>query len=300
MRPVRSLLIYFSSVFLLGALAAPWIYWLAQWSAGQFPSMQSLTQAPFHRYVNRSLLLFAFAGLWPFLVSLRAVSWQAVGLVNPVAHWRRAITGFALGFLTLAVVAAIAMAAGSRHWNPRFGSGLVGDMVAIAGSSLVVSLLEELLFRGTLFGALRREHHWRLALMLSSIFYAAMHFFQRVKAPPEITWTSGVEQLLRMTIGFVDPPALMPGFLSLTLAGMALGLAYQRTGNLYFSLGLHAGWVFWLKTLNALTITGSGVTGWLRISKNLYDGWLGLAVSAGALAAVCLLTQRKTPDNNAR
>lgn len=299
MGPVLSLLIYISSVFVLGALAAPWIYQLTQWAAGHVPALEELSQAPFHRYVNRSLLLFAVLGLWPFLVSLRAVSWKTVGMEHPKGHWWRLGAGFGLGFLTLAVVGAIAVIAESRRWDPHVGSAVLGELVGITCSSAVVALLEELLFRGVLFGALCRAHHWKVALVLSSAFYAAMHFFKRVKAPPDISWLSGFEQLGRMTSGFIDPHALMPGFLSLTVAGMALGLAYHRTGNLYFPLGLHAGWVFWLKTFNALTVAGPEARGLLSISKNLYDGWLGLAVSVGAFAAVCFLTQTpRKPDPN--
>jgi membrane protease YdiL (CAAX protease family) len=299
-RPVRSLVIYISSVFLLGALSAPWLYWLAQRVAAHFPPIQELADSPFHRYVNRSLLIFAVLGLWPFLVSLRAVSWQTVGLVNPRGQWHRLGEGFLLGFLTLATVAAAAIAVGSRKWDSWPGGSFVGEMAGIAGSSVAVALLEELLFRGTLFGALRRAHHWKVALLISSTFYAAMHFFQRVKPPPEITWTSGVEQLALMLGGFIVPQKLLPGFLSLTLAGMALGLAYHRTGNLYFCLGLHASWVFWLKTLNVLTVAGPEAKGLLRISRNLYDSWLGLAVSAGAFAMVCLLKEQKEDRADAK
>lgn len=293
-------MIYISSVFLLGALAAPWVYWLTQWTAIHFPAVQGLTETPFHRYVNRSLLLVAVLGLWPFLLSLRSVSWKTVGLANPMDHWRRLGGGFLLGFLTLAIVAAVAIAVGSRKWASQIGPAIIGDMAGIAASSGAVALLEELLFRGTLFGALRREHPWRIALLISSAFYAAMHFFQRVKSPPEITWISGFEQLLQMMGGFITPQTLVPGFLSLTLAGMALGLAYQRTGNLYFCLGLHAGWVFWLKTLNAFTVAGPEANGLLRLSKNLYDSWLGLAVSTGAFAVVCFLTERKQNQPDAK
>ena len=293
-------MIYISSVFLLGALAAPWIFWLTQWIGGQLPAARELAEAPFHRFVNRSLLFFAVLGLWPFLISLRAVSLQTVGLVSPKGHWRRLAEGFLLGFLTLAIVAAVAIAGGSRSWGSRTAAALPAELIGIAGTSIVVALLEELLFRGTLFGALRREHNWKLALFISSAFYAAMHFFLRTTASPEITWTSGFEQLLRMTGGFVAFQALVPGFLSLTLAGMALGIAYHRTGNLYFPIGLHAGWVFGLKTLNVLTVAGPESKGLLRISKNLYDGWLGLAVSAGAFVVVCFLTERKATQTNAR
>lgn len=288
---MRSLLIYIATVFVAGALIAPWVYWLTQWTAGHFPTIQPLAAAPFHRYVNRSLLFVAVIGLWPFLISLRAVSWQTVGLARNHAQWRHFGAGFTLGFLTLLLVAVVAIAAGSRKLAPNLDADLATAIVGFAASGMAVALLEELLFRGVLFGALRREHPWILALLLSSAFYAAMHFFLRVKAPPDITWTSGFEQLARMAGGFIDPAALIPGFISLTLAGMALAVAYQRTGTLYLPLGLHAGWVFWLKALNAITVNGPEAKGPWGLPRNLYDSWLGLAVSAAALVAVCLLTR---------
>jgi membrane protease YdiL (CAAX protease family) len=291
--PVRSLLIYIASVFLLAALIAPWIFWLTQWMAGHFPVLEDLARSPFHRYVNRSLLFFAVLGLWPFLWSLGGASWESVGLLRPAGHWRRLAEGFLLGFATLAAAGSIALLVGSRRWDPRLGVEILAVVPGITATALIVALLEETLFRGTLFGSLRRQHEWKVALVISSAFYAAMHFFKSVKAPPEITWTSGFEQLGRMMGGFVDPERLMPGLLSLTITGMALGIAYQRTGNLYFSLGLHAGWVFWLKTFNALTVAGPHAKGALRVSRNLYDGWLGLAVSVGAFLVVCFLTDRR-------
>jgi uncharacterized protein len=296
---VRSLLIYIASVFLLAALAAPWIVWLTQGMAGHFPALQDLAGSPFHRYVNRCLLFFAVLGLWPFLWSLGGASWRSVGLVQPAGHWRRLAEGFLLGLATLAAAGSIALLVGSRRWDSRIGEQTLAVVPGIAATAIIVALLEETLFRGTLFGYLRRQHEWKVALVISSAFYAAMHFLKNVKAPPEITWTSGFEQLGRMMAGFLDPARLVPGFLSLTITGMALGLAYQRTGSLYFSLGLHAGWVFWLKTFNALTVAGPHADGALRVSRNLYDGWLGFAVSVAAFLGVCLLTDRRKARNAA-
>ena len=299
MHPVRALLIYITSVFVLGALIAPWVYWLVQSLADQFPSLRGLADSPFHRYVNRSLLIVAVIGLWPFLRSLGVNSIATIGLAKPdPADRRRLARGFLLGLLTMLAVAVVAMLAGSRKWTPDLTQQPFLEAGGILLSASSVSLLEELLFRGTLFGSLRRQHDWRLALVISSAVYAVLHFFQRVKSPAWITWTSGLEQLGEMMGGFVHLGMLVPGFLSLTLAGMALGLAYQRTGNLYFSIGLHAGWIFWLKTLNLWTDPGPAGKGLLKVSKNLYDGWLGFGVSVAAFVAVCFLTERrpKSPD----
>jgi membrane protease YdiL (CAAX protease family) len=296
MRPVRALLIYIATVFLVGAMMAPWLYKLMQWAAPQVSALQGLARAPFHRYLSRSLLAVAFLGLWPFLRSLGATSWQAVGFVKAPNQWHRLIHGLILGLLTIVAAAVVALTAGSRQWESQDGITMGLKLVGIAGSAIVVAVIEELLFRGTLFGALRREHDWRVALWISSSFYAAVHFFQRVKAPSEVHWASGLDQLARMTAGFIDPHLLVPGFLALTLAGLALGIAYHRTGDLSFSIGMHAGWVFGLKTLNLLTHSRPHANELLQMSKNLYDGWLGLLGSVVAVVAVCSLMKSRAPS----
>jgi membrane protease YdiL (CAAX protease family) len=286
-RPVRALLIYIVGVFLLGALLAPWVYWLAKWMAGTAAVFEGLANVPFHRFLNRCFLLFAVLGLWPFLRSIGADSWQAVGMNAATGNARRLFHGFLLSLASLAAIATIAMLAGSRRWEPR-DEDLAGRFAGIALSAVLVSLLEELLFRGALFGALRRVHHHRLALILSSVFFSGVHFLQGPKGPIEVTWMSGLEHLAHMASRFFAAELLVPGFLSLTLVGMALALAYHRTGNLYFSLGLHAGMVFWMKAFNALTTHGPNAAGPFQFSKNGYDGWLGFVMTAAIFLAIWL------------
>ncbi len=90
--------------------------------------------------------------------------------------------------------------------------------------------------------------------------------------------------------GFTDLNVVIPGFFNLTLAGVLLGLAYQRTGNLYFSIGLHAGWIFWLKSYGTLTTPVANALPWLFGTNKLIDGWLALAVLIACLPALIRLT----------
>ena len=85
MRLLRALVIYIVVVFIGGALLAPWLYWLAQTGAHSFPQIAG---APFHRFVDRSLLLLALAGLWPLLRALGATSWRETGLVQIHGQWK--------------------------------------------------------------------------------------------------------------------------------------------------------------------------------------------------------------------
>jgi hypothetical protein len=78
--------------------------------------------------------------------------------------------------------------------------------------------------------------------------------------------------------GFADWDAVVPGFFSLTLVGAILAFAYQRTGNLYFSIGLHAGWIFWLKTYGFLTRAADGHSISFWGTNKLTDGWMTVMV----------------------
>ena len=275
MRPLGLLLVYILSVFAGGALAAPAIFWLVQSLAPASP----LAENPFHRFVERALMAIALLGIWPLLRALGADSWSAVGVVAPAGQKSRLAGGFLLGFGSLALLAGLALAGHAREFKANLTvTGLGVNILAAAGTATVVAGIEELLFRGVIFGTLRRVFNWRGALLLSSMIYALVHFLQKPHLVGPVTWLSGLELLPQMLRGFGQWPVLIPGFFNLTLVGMLLGLAYQRTGNLYFSLGLHGGWVFWLRFHGYLTrpTAGAAVT-WFGSDK-LIDGWLAMLV----------------------
>lgn len=295
MRPLRSLSVYVAVVFLGGALLAPLLYWIAQPLAGIIPKLGS---SPFHRYVDRSLLILALAGLWPLLKSLGARSARDVGLAPPKGHGCEYLKGLSVGFISLAVVAVAAMACGARSLAVHAGSW-PGKLLSAAATALVVSCMEEILFRGAIFGALRRVSGWRTALLASSAIYAIVHFMERARLEGPVQWYSGLQLLPQMLRGFADLHAVIPGFLNLTVAGAILALAYQRTGTLYCSMGIHAGWIFWLKTYGNFTTENAGASAHFWGSSKLIDGWLALPVLLLATLAFNLLIRKSfaTPDS---
>ncbi len=282
MRPLWALVIYIVLVFFGGALFAPWLYWLAQHFAHSAPKLAS---APFHRFLDRSFLILALAGVWPLLRALGAKSLRETGLVPPYAQSNKLFGGLLLGFISLAVVAGIVLVSGGRTLTGGIPAGkIIETVLSAAGTAAVVATLEEILFRGGVFGGLRRMFYWPLALVLSSLIYALVHFLHRADFAGAVVWYSGLELLPRLLAGFADFHALVPGFFSLTLAGLLLGLAYQRTGNLYFSIGLHAGWIFWLKLFGAFTADVPQAANWFWGTGKMIDGWLAFIVLVLTLA----------------
>lgn len=286
MRPGRVLLIFTLSVFLGGALLAPWLYWLVQWAAAQGIVSESLARNPFHRFVNRALLALALAGIWPLMRSLGMGTLKELGWTTARGQLRNVLGGFGLGFVSLASLGLVALAFGA--WAPRTDlqtTRVLSSVLKAALSGLVVGVLEETFFRGAVMGALRRSHKVGFALVLSSAIYALLHFFQRPVSPEKVEWFSGLLILPQMMRGFVDVWMLVPGLLNLTIVGAILGLAYHHTGNLYFSVALHGGWVFWLKFWGAVTVLQPDTNIWFWGSGKLIDGWL----STGVLLMVLVL-----------
>lgn len=292
MRPLRALVIYIVAVFIGGALLAPPLYWLVQSFTHTFPR---LAAQPFHRYVDRALLAIALVGLWPLVKNLGFKSLREIGLVNPGAESKRLLGGFLLGFVSLAVIAGLAFAFGARELNPKLsGTDMAHKLLGAAGTAIVVSILEEILFRGALFGALRKVFHWTLALVMSSMVYAIMHFFKSANETGAVTWLSGLQLLPLMFQNMANVHAMIPGFFNLTLAGILLGWGYQRTGNLYFSIGLHGGWIFWIKAYAAATgpTRGSNPWWWGSGSMAIVNGWIALPVLVLAVVVFAWKTSK--------
>jgi len=143
-----------------------------------------------------------------------------------------------------------------------------------AASGVAVGVIEEVLFRGVLCGGLQPSLGWPGAAVVSSVVYAAVHFLERPGRPREVRWGTGLEAVGAMFSGLMGSGVGSPRFLTLVVAGLLLALAYRRGGTLYLPMGLHAGWVFWIKMRGWMTVAGSQAGGmaseWL---------WLGSVVS---------------------
>lgn len=294
MRPVRSLLIYLAIVFAGGALLAPWLDW-ATLSVARWTASAKLAATPFPRILDRSLLGMALLGLWPLLRSCRMLSRDELGL-KAEKPWTSVVLGFLLGFGSLACLVLLAVfMSGHVSFVIPSGANVFNHILSAALTAIIVAVLEEVLFRGGLFGLLRKVQPWPWALVISSGVYSLAHFIKKAEFAGPVTWLSGFELLPKM---FHNGTAFIPMGLSLFMAGAILALAYQRTGSLFFSMGLHAGWVFWLKLYGYLNFT-SRPSSPLWGTDKLIDGWIALPVLSCVFCIVWTFktTRQKSPVN---
>lgn len=278
-RLLPALAAYLVFVFGGAALVAPWIHLGVQSLAAAWPALAGLADAPFHRFVNRCVLVLALAGLWLLLRALGVRRWRDLGWSLAGTPGRDFSLGLAVSLLGLALVAATALATGVRAWRPEREAGeIAGQLLRALSAAVVVATIEETLFRGALFRALRREGPFALAAAVTAAVYAWVHFFERPPRPDAVGPWTGFVTLGLMLRGFVHWDSLVPGWLTLFVVGWVLARAVESRGSLWLALGLHAGWIFWIKSYGFWTVERvPEAARWLGTAR-LTDGWFALAV----------------------
>jgi membrane protease YdiL (CAAX protease family) len=237
LRASKAIGLYAVAVILLGALFAPWLFWI----------VRPVTTYPFHRVFDRSIMIVGFIGLWPLLGVLGFRSASDLGYTRSRIWWRHALLGLALGIGSLALVTVASVAWGGRslHFDKSTGE-IANTALHFLVTGIVVALIEETFFRGVLQGAWQRTMNPVLAVVWASVVYATVHFLKPAGAEipaDQVAWDSGFKLLpLIASQSFRGGGVLVP-FVTLFFVGCVLGLAYAKTGALYLSVGLHAGWV---------------------------------------------------------
>lgn len=262
MKEAGKILTYALLVLVLGALLAPVLWWLGQWGIEQ-DIVPALSRFRFDKYFNRAVLIVALAGLWPLMRWLGVRDWKGLGIDKNPRRWADLGLGAVLGVGGLGLVGALTVLAGSASLRSRVDLAEVGLAVITA---LTVAIVEEIFFRGALLGVVRRNLSWLGALAFVSILFASVHFIKphgSVAKGLEVTWWSGFYLIPHVFWRFRDPGALLAGWLTLFVVGWTLGYVTIKTRSLYFAIGLHAGWVFALKTFTAVTQRGARGSIWI-------------------------------------
>ena len=243
----------------------------------------------FHRVGTRLGMLTLLIG---FVLTARRMGLadrDSLGYGLPrAAFLRETAVGLALGVVTMLPIVALMFALDLRvlRGDIAIDHALLAQLlVRGAVSGLAVALIEETFLRGALQTGITRESGVRLAIVLTSLLYAATHFIGRMRiAPADVDAWSGVELIRGTLAAFAEPLAIGDAFICLALVGALLGLVRARTGNIAACIGLHAGWV-WVITfvretsqpdpaqpLAFLLSNFDGVVGWLVAAWTLVIG----------------------------
>ncbi len=177
------------------------------------------------------VLLAACAATWLLAVGIDRRPLSALGL-RPGPPGLLELGSGVLAGLAIIGAALLALAApGWVSWTVSAAPVLEG--LNVSALLLVAAFTEELLFRGYPFRVLHLRFGPVPAVVATSVAFGLVH-----GANPGVT-----------------PLALV----NLTLAGVLLGVAYWRSGSLWFVTGLHFGWN-WVMAASGLPVSGLDVS----------------------------------------
>lgn len=182
------------------------------------------------------LILFAAALLASYICNrwLEGLPWRAFGLTRHAGWWRDFIVGSLVGVVSLALATAIAAAGGGLRFTASPRAMLLQVIQTLLLSAVLfifAAVAEEALFRGYPLQTLTRANLAWLAVLLTSVPFAAVHL-----------------QNPNVVKGFT--------FLNTALAGVWLAVAYLRTRSLWLPLGVHWAWNWALGSLFGLPVSG--------------------------------------------
>ena len=177
------------------------------------------------------VLLAACAATWLLAVGIDRRPLSALGLRGGSPGLAELGSGVLAGLAIIGAAILALAAPGWVSWSASAAPVLAG--VKVSALLLAAAFTEELLFRGYPFRVLHVRFGPVPAVVATSVAFGLMH-----GANPGVT-----------------PLALV----NLTLAGALLGVAYWRSGSLWFVTGLHFGWN-WVMAASGLPVSGLDVS----------------------------------------
>ncbi len=223
---------------------------------------------PFPRIFDRTVMATLLIAMIWAARDLNLASLLSRGFKHPAApSIVRALRGFIVAICAIAILFALALKV-SGNGN---GSG-IGDRGAAVTlipkyflSAIVIAIIEEGFFRAFILGGMKGDFGNRVALILSAAIYAVAHL---VRSPARFYVTgyepaAGLITLAHSIDQFTDPTIAIPTLIGLFLLGIVLGEAYILTGSVYFSIGLHSGFVLGAKLWPKIILDRATIPWWI-------------------------------------
>lgn len=299
------------SALLLAAVIVPWVYQAGVWLAGLAAAKDlsgplewlgaACGRAKFGRFFSRSLMFSAVVFLPVLFRRIRAIraGHDETGVPMTRVPWKSALLQIAVGCLIAGgmlwalgmILEGLGVYGPAKH-APGIGSFLRKVLVF----AVIAPLVEESMFRGVLLGLWLKFARPLAACVGTSLVFAFVHFLDppsgSIIANPASP-LAGFELLGKILLHFTEPRFFATDFASLFGIGMILAWARVRTGALWFSIGLHAGWIVAFKGFNLLysSVRAHPLHPW-GVGDTLRSGLLPL-LTLGLTAVICHFVLRR-------
>jgi len=211
---------------------------------------------PFRKVISKITQLLLVLSIFPAMAWLRLKK-EDLGFAGKKLFFKQLVQGFTLGLATLLPVLVIEYALGihvfdeSKNWTFALAVQKAGIFLALA---LLISLIEEPIFRGILLTGLLRKLPVFGAILISSGYYAALHFLNSHTEIPlqELNVFSGFTLLVEAFANLLNP-SIYSAFFALLMVGIFLCLLRTHfNASLAMCIGCHTAWVGQIKIFKSL------------------------------------------------
>jgi len=246
---------------------------------------ESMSSGP-NKLINTTAKLIAIPGFILIVRHYAIASKPGLGYGLPRPEFLREIfRGWLSGLLILAALSIALLLFGVRIAKPPVDELtflIFKTIISALIGGLLIGFIEETFFRGGLFGTLRKHNSFIVTMLLSSLFYASLHFIKPLPLPSgePYVWFSGLE-ILSGAFNQLNEWATFDSFLALFGLGAFFAIIRERTGNIAYCIGLHAGFVFVIKIMKRFTMVDTDSP--LNFLAGNYDGMIGYLSATGML-----------------
>ena len=205
----------------------------------------------FRKIISKSTQVLLILSIFPISYYLK-ISKAELGFASLPVFLKQLVLGFGLGLLTLLPVFIVLYLLGinvldeTQLWTTGW---IIKNVMISLLLALLISLIEEPLFRGLLLVSLQKKLPVMLAILISASYYAALHFINSNThiATQDLKLYSGFTLLTEAFTNLLNP-AIFSAFLALLMVGIFLGvLRTQLKASLGFCIGCHTCWVWQIK-----------------------------------------------------
>ena len=243
---------------------------------------------PFRQILTRLTQIFLLLSIFPMMKYLR-IDKVALGFPSWWVFLKQLPQGFGLGFFVLTPVFIVLSLLNinqidyKQEWVVDL---LVKNSIMYLMMALLISVMEETLFRGMVLVGLKKKLPVQVAIFLTAIYYAGLHFLiiKTNLSVQDINFFSGFRLLGEAVSNLLNLNNL-PAFFALLMVGIFLGvLRTQVTSSLGLCIGCHTCWVWQIKMNKKFFNTDFSSEYHYLVSS--YDGVIGPLVTGWLLVVV--------------
>jgi membrane protease YdiL (CAAX protease family) len=237
---IRVLVLFFAMIFAGAILLGPILYF----------TLQLIFPTPFHRAMDRALLISALGALVFFRSRI------SLGRLWPLRRGAalQVLFGYLLAFVSVQAMIGAYLACCGFTSSHLHGPALIERILMAVVAVLLVPPLEETVFRGFVLVELARSMNRRWACVFAAVIFMLAHFLkipESLDHQPIHLW-SGVNAMGGAFLSL--PAAFLTGRgLNLFLVGLIFGGIFLRANSLWVNAGLHSGWILALLLFSGLT-----------------------------------------------